>query len=157
MEWVLRAKVKPPIANIHYRHVSVTVGSKGQIVYVLEIPKSWRAPHGVASNGGTGGYTFWARSDASGKYPLDVWEPQEAFNLSKTITERIRRFREDRITKIISGETPARLFDDHKVILHLIPLNSFDPAKRYDLTMLLKIMATCNRFAVRSLLLRFPL
>jgi Schlafen, AlbA_2 len=136
MMWVLRAKVKPPIEHIKGQPVPVTVGSKGGIVYVFEIPKSWRAPHSVAFNGGNGGYTFWARSDAKGKYPLDVGELQEAFNLSQTITERIRRFRQDRIAKIISGEAPASVHEDHQVILHLIPLNSFDPAKRHDLTTL---------------------
>jgi hypothetical protein len=136
MVWVLRAKVKPPVEHISGQPVPVTVDSKGKIVYVLEIPKSWRAPHGVAFNGGDGGYTFWARSNAMGKYPLDVGELREAFNLSQTITERIRSFRTDRIAKINAGETPASVHEDHKVILHLIPLNSFDPAKRHDLTTL---------------------
>ena len=136
MVWVLRAKVKPPIEHISSQPVPVTVGSKGGIVYVLEIPKSWRAPHGVAFNGGDGGYTFWARSDAKGKYPLDVGELREAFNLSQTITERIRSFRTDRVAKINSGETPASVHEDHQVILHLIPLNSLDPAQRHDLTTL---------------------
>jgi hypothetical protein len=150
MDGVLRAQIKPPIANMRYRMVPVTGSSSGGAVYVLEIPKSWRAPHGVASNGGRSGYTFWARSDAKGKYPLDVGELQEAFNLSQTIIDRIRRFREDRIAKITAGETPAPLHDGPKVILHLVPLSSFDPAKRCNLTKVVEGYSNLQPFSLAS-------
>ena len=56
-----------------------------------------------------------------------------AFNLSETITERIRRFREDRISNIFANETPVPFYDTAKIILHLIPLISFNPAQSYDI------------------------
>jgi len=37
----------------------------------------------------------------------------------KTLIDSIRRFRADRISNIIAGETSARLYDDDAVILHL--------------------------------------
>jgi hypothetical protein len=54
--------------------------------------------------------------------------------LSETITERIRRFREDRISKLLANETPV-YFDENdtdKMILHLIPIDAFSPAQRYS-------------------------
>jgi hypothetical protein len=128
------AHIRPRMV-VRYYSVPVQVDkSPDNKVYVIYIPKSWAGPHQVTFMDHN---KFWARSDgAMHKYELDVGQLRAAFLLSETLTDRIRRFREDRTSNIIAGETPARLFDDHKVILHLIPLSSFDPAKRYDLTTL---------------------
>jgi hypothetical protein len=53
--------------------------------------------------------------------------------LSETITERIRKFREDRISKILADETPIPLLKNPKIILHLLPIISFNPAQNYDI------------------------
>ena len=57
-----------------------------------------------------------------------------AFNLSGTITERIRKFREDRISKIFANETPVPFYDTAKIVLHLIPIISFNPAQSYEIS-----------------------
>ncbi|MGA7076589.1 MAG: hypothetical protein WBZ42_08635 [Halobacteriota archaeon] len=126
--------IKPRMV-VKYYSVPVQAGrSPDNKVYVLDIPKSWTGPHQVTFMDHN---KFWARSDgAMHKYELDIGQLRAAFLLSETLTDRIRRFREDRVSNIIAGETPARLYGDHKVILHIIPLTSFDPAKRYDLTTL---------------------
>ena len=64
---------------------------------------------------------------------MDVTELKIAFNLSETITERIRRFREDRISKIFANETPVPFYYNAKIVLHIIPIISFNPAQRYEL------------------------
>jgi len=133
---LILAHIRPRMVVKYYSVPVQADKSPHNKVYVLNIPKSWTGPHQVIFRDHN---KFWARSDgAMHKYELDVGQLRAAFLLSETLTDRIRRFREDRISNIIAGETPAQLYDDHKVILHLIPLNSFDPAKRCELTMLEK-------------------
>jgi hypothetical protein len=74
---------------------------------------------------------FYSR-DNRGKYPLDVREIRAAFALSEALPERIRRFRDDRLTKIIADETPMPLVAGAKVILHVIPIGAFDPQVNMD-------------------------
>jgi len=52
--------------------------------------------------------------------------------LSETTVERIRNFRLDRLSKIISGDIPVSVNKSHKVVLHIIPINAFDPAFKVD-------------------------
>jgi hypothetical protein len=54
--------------------------------------------------------------------------------LSETITERIRNFRTDRISKILADETPVPLYNNPKTVLQLIPIISFNPAQAYDIS-----------------------
>ena len=64
---------------------------------------------------------------------MDVDELRSAFNLSETRIERIKKFREDRIQQITAGKTPIKLTHDYgRIILHLIPISAFEPAKSYD-------------------------
>jgi len=68
---------------------------------------------------------FYSRNSA-GKYPLDVSEICALFALSETTTERIRNFRLERLSKIISGETQVALDEAPKTVLHIIPFGAFD-------------------------------
>jgi len=71
---------------------------------------------------------FFSRT-SSGKYPLDVSELRAAFMLSENMAERITKFRMDRISNILSGETPVPMDNNPKIILHIIPFTAFDPTK----------------------------
>jgi len=123
---MIRDGIKPRISGIVIRHIKVL---KSKVALLIRIPRSWNSPHRVTFKGHD---KFYTRS-TNGKYPMDVTELKIAFNLSETITERIRRFREDRISKIFSNETPVPFYDNAKIALHLIPIISFDPAQRYEL------------------------
>lgn len=65
--------------------------------------------------------------------PMDIEDLRIGFNLSETFAEKIRSFREDRISKIFSGETPVPLGDGSKIVIHLVPLNAFYPGQNYDI------------------------
>ncbi len=69
-------------------------------VIILHIPRSWLVPHRVTlENHGH----FYGRNSA-GHFQMDVPQLRTAFELSGTLTERIRDFRADRLSKIMSGE-----------------------------------------------------
>jgi len=57
---------------------------------------------------------------------------------SKELDNKIKKFRDKRVNKIISGNTPALLSEGGKLILHLIPLESFKTNKKYNLEELKK-------------------
>ena len=120
--------------GIQPRLPSVTISppialENSRVALIIRIPKSWISPHRVIYDGHD---KFYSRS-SNGKYPLDVGELRIAFNLSETITERIRNFRLDRISKIFANETPVTFYDNPKIVLHLIPIISFAPAQSYDI------------------------
>ncbi len=108
---------------------------KGFVV-LIRIPKSFAAPHMVTCKGTS---RFFSRHSA-GKYQLDVGEIRNAFLATDSQAERIKRFREDRLAKILADETPVLLSSPHRVVLHLIPIGSFLNREQIDL----KAAAECS-------------
>ena len=121
---MIRAGIDPRITVVIQ---SVRLKSSKTVV-ILRVRQSWNPPHMVTFRGHD---KFYAR-DSTGKHPLDVSELRTIFELSGTTGERIRQFRVDRVSKIISGET-AELDDSPKTILHIVPLSAFSSTTRVDL------------------------
>jgi hypothetical protein len=126
LENIIRDGVAPRIGQITIHPIQLQNGACAVIIY---IPKSWSAPHMVTFRGMS---RFYARNSA-GKYQLDVHEIRQAFLLSENITERIRNFRVDRISQIDSGNAPVPVGDDAKLILHSIPISSFQSGQLIDM------------------------
>jgi len=124
---IIRTGIQPRIPLISTRSIPL---DNAKVALIIRVPKSWVAPHRVIWGGHD---KFYSRS-SNGKYPLDVGELRNAFNLSETITERIRDFRTDRISKIIANETPVPFYDNPKIVLHLIPIIAFTTAQSYDIS-----------------------
>ncbi len=122
--------------NLEYLGVAIqsVLLSNSKNVIIIRIDKSWNLPHRVTYKGHD---KFYSRS-TNGKYPLDVNELRNAFNLSSSIVEKIRNFRVERISKILSNETPVPIFPGPKLVLHIIPLISFNPAQIYNISALPK-------------------
>lgn len=91
-------------------------------VFVFRSSKSWIGPHRVVFKSHD---KFYGRNSA-GKYPLDTNELRSAFTLSSTLIDKIHEFKVSRIISITNNETPVPFFGDAKIILHLIPIQSFD-------------------------------
>lgn len=104
-------------------------GEQGFII-VLRIPKSFTSPHMVTFKGSS---RFFSRNSA-GKYPLDVDEIRTAFLATDSQAERIKRFREDRLSKVVADETPVVPVSPLRLVLHLIPIASFLNNERLDLS-----------------------
>ena len=127
LDSLIRDGIEPRIPSIHTKPIEL---SNSGIVLIIRISKSWISPHRVSFKGHD---KFYSRS-SNGKYPLDVSELRIAFNLSETITERIRKFRENRISNIFADKTPVTLYDNGKIVLHLLPIISFSSAQGYDIS-----------------------
>ncbi len=124
---MIRNGIEPRILGLLIQPVTL---SNSKVAMIIRIPKSWVSPHRVSYEGH---HKFYSRS-SNGKYPLDVSELRIAFNLSETMTERIRNFRIDRISKIQANETPIPFNDGAKIVLHLLPIISFNPAQSYEIS-----------------------
>jgi hypothetical protein len=126
LENMIRDGIKPRISGIAFQSIKVL---ESKVALLIRIPRSWNSPHRVTYKGHG---KFYVRNNV-GKYPMDVDELKNAFNLTNKRTEKIKNFRKCRISKIFSNETPLPFNDVAKVVLHLIPLISLNSNKRYDL------------------------
>ncbi len=122
---VLQTGLEPRLGPVESHPIEV---ASGRWVLILRVRQSWNAPHRVMRD-----WKFYARN-STGKYPLDVTELRNAFLLSEGQAERIRRFRDDRLAKIISSETPVALVEGAIAVLHLVPLTQSSPFETSDAT-----------------------
>jgi hypothetical protein len=122
LENLLRDGVEPQV-RVQMRAID---GFPEGPVLIVRMPQSWAAPHMIK-----GSPRFYSRN-SSGKHPLDVTEIRQAFLLSESLEERIRRFRDDRIARIVAGETPVPLEEGPKAVLHALPVAAFGRRERFS-------------------------
>jgi len=127
LENLIRDGIEPRLPSVSVRPVDLEASNPA---IVICIPRSWLAPHRVKMNS-----RFYGRNSA-GKYPLDVAQLREAFLLSESTSERISNFRADRLLRISSGETPVTLREGARIVLHIVPLQSFTSRSAFDLVKL---------------------
>jgi hypothetical protein len=124
LEQIVLSNIAPKIPGLRIQAIQ---GFPEGPVLVIRIPKSWAGPHMVT----IGQSRFFVRSNAR-KRPLDVAEIRSAFLQSESLPEKIRSFRQERVGKILSGETPALLKEGPKMILHVIPAIAFSTGFSLD-------------------------
>ncbi len=130
LESCIQTGIAPRLFRIVETH-PVALPSKQRYAIIIRIRKSWTAPHMVTFKNDS---KFFSR-DSRGKHQLDVSELRSAFLLLETAAERIRNFRTERLMRIGAGEeTPAPLDEQApKLVLHIIPFNSFSTSVPLDL------------------------
>ncbi len=124
LENIIRDGIEPRIV---YSIQPILLASK-KYVLIIRINQSWIGPHRVIFQGND---KFNARN-SSGKYQLDTIELRTAFNLSETLIDKIKNFHTQRIIDISSGKTPVPLYEGGKIVLHIIPMSSFNPGIKYS-------------------------
>jgi hypothetical protein len=130
LESMLQAGLAPRIPGV--RLASVEGFAEGPVL-LLRIPKSYAAPHMVTFQEHS---RFYSRNN-NGKYALDVAQIRSAFALSESLPERVRRFRDERLARIVADETPFTLPPDRvRFVLHVIPVAALDPTFRVDTSLL---------------------
>lgn len=121
---------------------------KKEKVLAIYVSKSWRAPHRIKLNN-----HFYKRS-ATQNPPMDVDDLRVAFSQRDSLTKSARQFRNQRINELYTfGMTPVDFRPTHanpdkfraglpsvnhllggtQVVLHLVPIDAFTPAKYIDL------------------------
>ena len=117
LESMIQMGLEPRIVGLRVKPVDG--GHEGPVI-LIRVPRSFNAPHMVTFKNHS---RFYSRNSA-GKYPLDVTEIRAAFALSENLTERIRRFRDERVGRIVADETPLPLTQTAKLVLHVVPVTS---------------------------------
>lgn len=123
---VLRDGVDPRIPTVQFKAIE---GFTDGPVLAVRIARSWAAPHMVTFKNLS---RFYSRN-SNGKFQLDTREIRAAFALSESVPERIRRFRDDRLSLIIADETPIAIPSRSKLVLHLVPVSAVEPGAQVDL------------------------
>lgn len=131
LENLIRDGISPRITGLQIETFSLP---NSKDILLLRIPKSWNSPHQVTFKGTDKFYT----RGTNGKYKLDVGELRNAFLYSNSVTEKIRKLREDRLLKIIAHETPIIMRENAKIVLHIMPVNSFASDAIYNLDFIVK-------------------
>ena len=131
----IRSGIAPRIHGIETAAISLNSGNS---IILISIPSSWQQPHMVTYKGSS---KFFTRS-SNGKYPMDVSEIHSSFVLSETATVQIRDFRAERLSNIVSGQTPVKMSNKPKIVLHMLPLTSFKPGQRYELSEIKKLQSS---------------
>lgn len=133
IEDTIRNNSEPRIPSIKIGFIEKSGTAKYYIL--VKVQRSWNPPHRVKLGGKVG--KFYLRRDRKND-EMDIFELRTAFNLSETLADNIKRFREERISNILADETPIPLNEGGKLAIHLIPLNAFYPGQSYDLNKIYK-------------------
>jgi hypothetical protein len=91
-------------------------------VIVVRVPRSLNSPHMVTFNEFN---RFFARH-SGGRYAMNVREIRQSFLASELLPERIRTFRNERVTAIVNGELPVTMTPEAKIALHVVPYSALD-------------------------------
>ncbi len=127
LENLARDGIQPRLPSFHIIPVRL---ASSKTILAIEIPRSWALPHRVTLKGDD---KFYCRN-SGGKYPVDVTELRHLFAQSESLADRMRRFRQDRLAIIQSGESPLTRSATAKVVLHLISVQAFEPGVAFDLS-----------------------
>ena len=127
LENLVRTSIEPRIIGVFFHPFKL---SNEKYLILTYIPKSFNPPHVVNYQGH---WKFYSRN-SKGKYPMDLGEVRNSISLSDSLSDKIRNFQLERISRIISNDISIPLVDDPKMIVHLIPLISFDKGSRIDLS-----------------------
>ncbi|MFQ5804572.1 MAG: helix-turn-helix domain-containing protein [Candidatus Methylomirabilales bacterium] len=125
LENLVRDGVAPRMPPLAFREVR---RDPGPPCLVLRVPRSWAGLHMVTFKNLS---RFYSRN-SGGRYQLDVGEIRNALVGLETAQERIRRFRADRVARVLAGETPIAIGDGPKVIAHAIPVGATDSWARFQ-------------------------
>ena len=126
LESIVTTCIDPRIPGLETRCINLDNGNN---VLLMHIPQSWIGPHMVTFKNHS---RFYSRSSA-GKYQLDVREIGQAFLLADSLGTRIRNFHLEKLSKVISSETPVQLPSGAKVVMHLIPTSSFQTNNQVEI------------------------
>ncbi len=131
IDQIIRDGIEPniPSSSINIQEIQL---DNLKYILIIRINKSWMGPHRVSFKAWD---RFYTRS-TNGKYRLDVQELRSAFILSETIVEKIKQFKEKRISDIFSNYLPVPFYESPKIALHLIPMSAFNPRHNYDIKQL---------------------
>jgi hypothetical protein len=117
LESSIRSGIQPRIPNVQTAELQIE--GHGPVL-LLRIARSWIKPHMVTFKGTS---RFYSRH-STGKYQLDVQEIGEAFAEQRSLGERMREWRTERLAKILGEEGPVKIEGPSRFLLHFVPASA---------------------------------
>lgn len=115
VEQIAANTIAPRVHGIQFSKVD---GFDGGAVFILRVPRSWNAPHMITAVASP----FYSRTEA-GNQQLDIHQIRAAFLAGTEAANRIRRFRDERLGRIVAGDTPVSLIGtSFQVVAHVMPI-----------------------------------
>lgn len=107
-------------------------------VVIARVPQSLAAPHMITLYTKEHLRPQFHKRHNGGNHPMDAGEIRAAFVLSETRIERLRRFRESRLSLIESQDLSVPPLTKTTVgyVIHLLPVGAFDPAAGIEIARL---------------------
>jgi|CXWL01.1.fsa_nt_gi hypothetical protein len=127
LENLIRTAVQPRGTSYNLKLIPLSNGNK---VLVFRISRSWALPHRVT----LGSHDKFYGRNSTGKYELDVPQLRSLFLLSETTADRIKNFRAERVSLILSGQTPIALATGPTTVLHVVPFDAFSGGHAFDVS-----------------------
>ncbi len=137
---IVRNSIQPHIPAVRWHQVE---GFERGPVIIARIQRSWASPHMVVSQKSRRFYT----RTSGGKFLMDAAEIRAAFLRTAGAEEKIEEYRNDRLSRIMTGDTPLSQPDGPKLVIHLIPLISTEPTFTVDLSKFPKYDNNRNPFS----------
>jgi hypothetical protein len=125
---IFNSHIDPPLPGLSFCPVAI---APGEFALVLRIPRSWTRPHALLGDP----LQFFVR-DGNRRRGFTVRELREAFGLSASIADRMKKFRADRIASLLS-DAACPLSSRPFVVLHIMPQGAFDSAQSVDLALVM--------------------
>lgn len=127
LEQMIRDGIEPNIPSSSINTHPIILENSNYAL-IIRVGRSWLSPHRISYKSIN---RFYSRS-TNGIYELDIQELRSAFIISDAIGEKIKNFREKRISGIYANQLPIPFYPSPKLALHLIPLTAFNLGKNYD-------------------------
>lgn len=110
--------VEPRLPGIQTHAVPVNVNGVSGYVMLVRIPQSWVGPHRSKM-----GNHFFVRDGLKNK-PLDIPEIRSQFLRSEDRALKLRNFRTDRLSNVLTGDTPFKLVSGAVLVVHVVPVQA---------------------------------
>lgn len=123
---LVRTGISPPVPTVETKVVPLATGTA---VFVVRVRKTWAGAHMVIYNNDN---RFYIRHGGARRL-MDAAEIRSAFLGAEQIVERVQKFRLERISAILSDDTPCPINGRATLTLHIVPFRAFDPGFRPDI------------------------
>ena len=110
--------VEPSLPGIQTHAVPVAVNGVSGYVMLVHIPQSWTGPHRSKMSN-----QFLIRDGLKNK-TLDIPEIRSLFLGSENRIQNLQNFRTERLSKVMTGDTPFKLADGSVLVVHIAPIQA---------------------------------
>jgi hypothetical protein len=115
---IVEGGIEPRVSGVVFHPVTL---ASGDYVMVVRVPSSFRRPHRYR----LGDHTRWVVRADTHTADLTYAQIKDAFDTGASLGEKARQFRDDRLSRVLSGTNARPLKPGPRCVVHLIPLAAF--------------------------------